>query len=47
MKEHVLSKEWGDFASKIADGDLWEEPRNGKSDDGAHPPIHPVKLAKR
>ena len=47
VKEHVLSKDWGDYASKILEGDLWEEPRNGKSDDGAHPPIHPIKLAKR
>ena len=42
-----MSKEWGDFANKIVQGDYWSGPRNGKLDDGAHPPIHPVKLAKR
>ena len=47
VEEQKLSDDWGDFASKIADGTYWKGPRNGTKDDGAHPPIHPIKLAKK
>lgn len=26
---------------------MWGGPRNGKQDDKAHPPIHPVKVAQK
>jgi len=43
VKKQEGSPNWGDFAMKITDGHMWSGPRNGKSDDKAHPPIHPVK----
>jgi DNA topoisomerase-3 len=49
MKELGTNKtagQWGSFARKlISDRNLFERPRNGKSDDGAHPPIYPTKHA--
>ena len=39
------SPDFGTFASKVASGDMWGGPKNGKLDDKAHPPIHPVKIA--
>jgi DNA topoisomerase-3 len=41
------STEYGEFARKVGSGELWGGPKNGKLDDKAHPPIHPVKNAKR
>lgn len=43
VKKHEDSDKWGDFAKKLGDGSMWSGARNGKSDDKAHPPIHPVK----
>ena len=37
----------GKYAQEIVQGDKWGGPRNGISDDKSHPPIHPVKPAKR
>ncbi len=31
----------------MSSGSLWGGPKNGKQDDKAHPPIHPVKVAQR
>ena len=39
--------QYGEFAKKIASGEMWTGPRNGKLDDKAHPPIHPVKNANQ
>jgi DNA topoisomerase-3 len=39
------NEEYGDFARRVAQGEMWSGPRNGKLDDKAHPPIHPVKNA--
>lgn len=36
---------WGAFATNLLDGGGFEHPRNGGSNDNAHPPIHPVKRA--
>lgn len=37
---------WGSYARKLLqDRTICERPRNGKSDDGAHPPIYPTKHA--
>jgi DNA topoisomerase-3 len=38
---------FGDFAERVADGTMWGGPKNGKQDDKAHPPIHPVKNAAK
>lgn len=40
------SESYGAFAKRIASGELWGGPKNGKLDDKAHPPIHPVKNAR-
>jgi DNA topoisomerase-3 len=36
--------EYGEFATKIRKEKLFSGPNNGKLDDKAHPPIHPVRL---
>ena len=41
------STEYGEFARKVASGEMWGGPKNGKLDDKAQPPIHPVKNARR
>jgi len=41
------SPDYGEFAMKVASGEMWSGPKNGKLDDKAHPPIHPVKNARR
>ena len=38
---------FGEFASRVASGEMWGGPKNGKLDDKAHPPIHPVKGARK
>ena len=38
---------FGDFARRVASGEMWNGPKNGKQDDKAHPPIHPVKGARK
>jgi len=35
---------WGQFARTLVDG-AFSQPRNGRNDDKAHPPIHPVLYA--
>ena len=42
-----MSIPFGKFAQRINSGEMYCGPRNGNSDDKAHPPIHPVKLPKR
>jgi DNA topoisomerase III len=46
-KKQEGSSVWGDFAKKVVSGELYSGARNGKSDDKAHPPIHPVKAAQK
>jgi DNA topoisomerase-3 len=38
---------FGEFAERVASGEMWGGPKNGKQDDKAHPPIHPVKHANK
>jgi DNA topoisomerase III len=38
---------YGEFADRVASGEMWGGPKNGKQDDKAHPPIHPVKHAAK
>jgi DNA topoisomerase III len=40
-------QEFGPFAKRVASGEMWSGPRNGKQDDKSHPPIHPVKSVKK
>jgi len=37
------NQDFGSFAKKVSNGEMWGGPENGKLDDKAHPPIHPVK----
>jgi len=34
---------WGGFATDLVDGGKFHQPREGRNDDKAHPPIHPVQ----
>ena len=36
---------WGTYARSLLDGGKFQQPRNGRNDDNAHPPIIPVKSA--
>lgn len=36
----------GQHVDEMLNGDMWQGPRQGNKDDQAHPPIHPVKLAR-
>ena len=40
---------FGEFAKRLvtSGSGLWGGPRKGQHDDKAHPPIHPVKFARR
>lgn len=41
------NSDFGEFARRVGSGEMWSGPRNGRLDDKAHPPIHPVKNANR
>ena len=47
MQELGKSEAFGQFAQKVEAGQMWGGPKNGKQDDKAHPPIHPVKYASQ
>ncbi|KAK0665991.1 putative DNA topoisomerase 3 [Cercophora samala] len=36
---------WGGFARELIEGGRFNQPRQGKNDDKAHPPIHPITYA--
>ncbi|KAF0852953.1 mitochondrial DNA topoisomerase III [Andalucia godoyi] len=38
------SDQWGGYASGLVDGGKFIRPREGRSNDNAHPPIHPTKF---
>jgi DNA topoisomerase III len=44
IDQQMLHPDYGDFATKIRKEKLFSGPNNGKLDDKAHPPIHPVRL---
>ena len=46
VEEQKKSPEWGAFATGLLDDNRYAAPRNGKLNDKAHPPIHPVKCPK-
>ncbi|MCJ1313211.1 DNA topoisomerase [Agyrium rufum] len=43
---HVQDPNWGPFAQGLMNGSF-SQPRNGRNDDKAHPPIHPVNYVAR
>ena len=47
VKKQQNSGKWGDYVDNLLNNEGWSQPREGKSDDKAHPPIHPVKLANK
>ncbi|KAI5859394.1 DNA topoisomerase [Durotheca rogersii] len=44
VQKQSPSDSWGDFAQKLVDGGF-QQPRQGRNDDKAHPPIHPITYA--
>jgi DNA topoisomerase-3 len=47
VKKQEENNSWGDYAKNLVEGGQFMEPRNGKQDDKAHPPIHPVRMANK
>jgi len=43
-RKQTTDTRWGPFAQNLVDG-AFQQPRQGKNDDKAHPPIHPVIYA--
>lgn len=46
VQRQTQDSRWGQFAQNLVDG-AFQQPRNGRHDDKAHPPIHPVTYAAR
>lgn len=44
VRKQVTDNRWGTFAQNLVNGGF-QQPRNGRHDDKAHPPIHPVTYA--
>jgi DNA topoisomerase-3 len=44
VRKQTQDNRWGQFAQNLADGGF-QQPRQGKNDDEAHPPIHPIAYA--
>jgi len=47
VSELGKNPEFGGFARKMLDDGKFSWPKFGKNNDKAHPPIHPVKCARR
>ncbi|KAH9985783.1 DNA topoisomerase [Russula compacta] len=45
IAKQVADPAWGVFASNLQDGGGFSQPRRGKNNDQAHPPIHPTAHA--
>ncbi|KAI0272245.1 DNA topoisomerase [Russula aff. rugulosa BPL654] len=45
IAKQVVDPAWGAFASNLQDGGGFSQPRRGKNNDQAHPPIHPTAHA--
>ncbi|KAI1384579.1 prokaryotic type I DNA topoisomerase [Hypoxylon trugodes] len=41
VQKQTQSNSWGEFAQNLTDGGF-QQPRQGRNDDKAHPPIHPI-----
>jgi DNA topoisomerase-3 len=44
VRKQEQDRQWGEFATNLGDG-AFQQPRNGRHNDKAHPPIHPVTYA--
>ncbi|KAL2164591.1 hypothetical protein VTH06DRAFT_3808 [Thermothelomyces fergusii] len=44
VRKQTQDSRWGSFAQALLDG-AFQQPREGKHDDKAHPPIHPITYA--
>ncbi|KAL5604535.1 hypothetical protein BROUX41_002490 [Berkeleyomyces rouxiae] len=44
IRNQVQDPQWGEYANGLLNG-RYDQPRQGKNDDKAHPPIHPVIYA--
>jgi DNA topoisomerase-3 len=44
VQKQVTDNRWGAFAQNLVDGGF-QQPRQGRNDDKAHPPIHPITYA--
>ncbi|KAI1402226.1 prokaryotic type I DNA topoisomerase [Hypoxylon fuscum] len=44
VQKQTPSDSWGGFAQNLVDGGF-QQPRQGRNDDKAHPPIHPITYA--
>ncbi|KAK3900448.1 DNA topoisomerase [Staphylotrichum tortipilum] len=44
VRKQTQDTRWGPFAQNLADG-AFQQPREGRHDDKAHPPIHPITYA--
>jgi DNA topoisomerase-3 len=44
-RKQLPDARWGAYARNLADGGTFVQPREGRHDDKAHPPIHPVTYA--
>jgi DNA topoisomerase III len=46
VEKQTQDDRWGSFAQNLVDG-AFEQPREGRHDDKAHPPIHPITYVAR
>lgn len=44
VQKQIQDNRWGGFARNLVDG-AFKQPREGRNDDKAHPPIHPITYA--
>jgi DNA topoisomerase-3 len=44
VQKQTPDQRWGQFAQNLVDG-AFQQPREGRHDDKAHPPIHPISYA--
>lgn len=44
VQKQTPSNQWGNFAQELVNGSF-QQPRQGRHDDKAHPPIHPITYA--
>ncbi|ODQ64850.1 prokaryotic type I DNA topoisomerase [Nadsonia fulvescens var. elongata DSM 6958] len=47
IEKQFVSTEWGHYANQLIHDDKYREPRRGKNNDNAHPPIHPIAYVAR
>lgn len=45
VEGHASHPVWGNYVRRLTEGGEFEPPRAGGKDDGAHPPIHPLRCA--